>query len=327
MTNEVILKEIINNMSDAELKSLKKRIDAILEGDLTELNIDISKINIMEELDDYLNAKKIENKSPGTIKQYGLSLSNMLTHINKPVTLIRTDDIRKYLNYKKVTNKISDTSLENQRVIINTFFKWLKDNGYIQNNPCALIHQIKYEYNPREAFTIEELDQIRKVCASIRDKAIIEVFYSTGCRVSELIGLKLNDINFETREVHLFGKGRKHRISYLNDSAIKAIKEYLPYRYSTSEFLFVTERAPHGPITTTRAIEKKIKALGEKANIAGGAFPHRFRHTTATHLLNAGMPIEQVQMFLGHENISTTQIYAKTEQEKLKNTYLQVFNK
>lgn len=245
----------------------------------------------------------------------------MLNYVNKPVQYIKTEDIRRYLNYNKNIKNNSDSYLETQRIEINTFFKWLTNNGYISKNPCELIQQIKYEEKVRQPFSALELDAIRKACKTKRDKAIVETLYSTGCRVSELIGLKLSDINFETREVHLFGKGRKHRISFLNDKAFDAINDYLPYRYSDSEFLFVAERSPYRPITTTRAIEKKIKALGEKAKVVGGAFPHRFRHTIATDLLNNGMPIEQVQMFLGHNNISTTQIYAKTKLAKLKQSY------
>ena len=325
MDNEVIIREMLKSMTDSELKALKKRIEIILTGDLKALNVDVSQMDLYEEEKAYLERKAIEGRTDATIAQYSYQITRMINFINKPVTYIKTDDILKYLNHHKIVNKVSDLTLNNERTYINAFFLWLVANGYITTNPCASITPIKFEKKEREPLTQDELNEFRSVCSTLRDKAMIETLYSTGCRVSELTGLKISDVNFETREVHLFGKGRKHRISYLNDRALEALQNYLKDRKGTSEYLFVYERFPYQNLQPC-AIEKRFRILSAKTNIKDRVFPHRIRHTTATDALANGMPIEQVQMLLGHEDISTTRIYAKTLQNQLKEAHLKYLN-
>jgi len=317
--DDLMLNELLTRMSDAELRNMNNKIEKILNGESIQ-NIDFSKNNIYKELEDYIQAKKIEGKSEGTLAQYKYNISDMLKKVNKPVGYIRTDDIRKYLADLKETKQIQDITLDGRRIYLNTFFDWLQINGYVSSNPCTLIKPIHFEKKEREPLNDIEMEKIRAACATPREKAIIELLYSTGCRVSELCALKLSDIKLNEKEIHVFGKGKKHRTVFLNARAIVALSDYLEKRGFESEYVIASDRAPHGGVST-RTIQKIVKALGEKAKLNSNVFPHRIRHTTATDAINRGMPIEQVQMLLGHEKVTTTQIYAKCSKDNLKNSY------
>ena len=314
------MKELINTMSDAELKNLKRQIDVVLNGDINELNLNVNDINLYGELNEYIKAKRLEGKTEATLKQYNFCLKHMIEFINKPVSYIRTEDVRNFLNYNKTVRGISDVTLESQRLYLNGYFEWLKTNGYINSNPCNLIKPIKAEKKEREPLTDLEMEKLRAACTTIRERLILELLYSTGCRVSELVNIKLSDINMDRKEILLHGKGRKERTSFMNARCLLMLMEYMKIRQGNCEYLIVSSRAPFHQLTT-RTIENNIKALGLRAGIESRVFPHRIRHTTATDALNRGMPIDQVQVLLGHENIHTTQIYAKNKKEIVKNSH------
>ena len=164
------------------------------------------------------------------------------------------------------------------------------------------------------------MEQLRAAYTTVREKLILELLYSTGYRVSELVNIKLSDIDLDKKEIKLHGKGRKERTSFINARCLLMIMEYMKIREGTSEYLVVSSKTPFHQLST-RTIENNIKALGVRAGIESRVFPHRIRHTTATDALNRGMPIEQVQILLGHENIHTTQIYAKNKKETIKNSH------
>lgn len=317
--NEIVLNELLTRMSNAELRTMNSKIEKILNGEIPQEK-NLTNIDIYKEMKDYLKAKTIEGKSKGTLSQYKYNITNMLKKINKPVKYIKTDDIRRYLCELKENNQIQDSTLDGKRISLNSFFEWLKINGYINENPCALIKPIHYEKKEREPLTDIEMEKIRSACKTLREKAIVELLYSTGCRVSELCTIKIEDIDLKAREVHVLGKGKKHRTVFLNARAVVALTNYINNRGFQSDYVIASERSPHNGVTT-RTIQIIIKTLGEKAKIAGKVFPHRIRHTTATDAINHGMPIEQVQTLLGHEKVTTTQIYAKCLKDNLKNNY------
>ena len=145
-------------------------------------------------------------------------------------------------------------------------------------------------------------------------------YYSTGCRVTELERLDITDVDFQKKEVYLFGKGNKHRTSYLNAKAELAIRNYLASRNDNNPTLFVSDREPHNRIKKA-AIEKRIRKLGETSGIGRRVYPHLIRHTTATDGLDRGMPVEEVQQILGHVNIATTMIYAEVSKANVKNDH------
>lgn len=175
----------------------------------------------------YMVAKKIEGMSPESMKTYNFYLTDFFEHINRPFEQVTTNDIRIYLYETQKRTGISNRTLDGKRLVINTFMDWCWKEGYIPNNPCASIKPIKFEEKPREPLSNMELEIVRDACENYRDKAMIELFYSTGCRLSEMVNLKISDIDFASKEVHLFGKGSKHRTSYLNAKAEYMLKKIL----------------------------------------------------------------------------------------------------
>lgn len=217
--------------------------------------------------------------------------------------------------------KVSDRTLDKYRQMLCWFFGWAHAEEYIQRNPAKSIKAIKHEVKERQALTHLEMEQLRTGCKTPRDRAILEVMYSTGCRVSELCGLKRRDVNWQEGTVHLYGKGRKHRTSYLNARAIVALKAYLRTRGDDSDALIVSDRKPHGPIVKA-TVESVVKRIAATAGMKKKVSPHIIRHTTATVATNAGMPIEDVSKLLGHASVNTTMIYAKPSAEKIQTEHM-----
>lgn len=162
---------------------------------------------------------------------------------------------------------------------------------------------------------------VRRSCKSKRDIAMVEMLYSTGCRVSELIGIKKSDVDFNAKQVHLFGKGKKHRNSFLNPKAEIALKEYLAERTDDCEYVFVTAKHPYHEMKK-EAVEKVIRKLSKQVpELNKRLTPHVFRHTTATTGIRNGMRPESLQLMLGHEKIDTTMIYAKADLSEVQSQF------
>lgn len=187
-------------------------------------------------------------------------------------------------------------------------------------NPCRQISPIRYEEKPREPLNGIEMELVRYACENQRERAIIETFYSTGCRVTELSNLNICDIDFNTGEVHLFGKGKKHRTSYVNAKSEVALKKYLETRNDSNVALFVSQRKPHQRLKKN-AIESIVRQIGERSGINRRLFPHLIRHTTATDAIDRGMDATELQKLLGHADLETTMIYAKISQENVKRSH------
>lgn len=268
----------------------------------------------------YMVAKKIEGMSPESMKTYNFYLTDFFEHINRPFEQVTTNDIRIYLYKTQKRTGISNRTLDGKRLVINTFMDWCWKEGYIPNNPCASIKPIKFEEKPREPLSNMELEIVRDACENYRDKAMIELFYSTGCRLSEMVNLKISDIDFTSKEVHLFGKGSKHRTSYLNAKAEYMLKKYFELerpKESISDSVFVIFRKPYNEMHK-ESIYARIKAIQKRSGIERSLFPHLLRHTMATDALNRGMSVAEVKEILGHEKLDTTMIYAKISHDSVK---------
>lgn len=268
----------------------------------------------------YMVAKKIEGMSPESMKTYNFYLTDFFEHINRPFEQVTTNDIRIYLYETQKRTGISNRILDGKRLVINTFMDWCWKEGYIPNNPCASIKPIKFEEKPREPLSNMELEIVRDACENYRDKAMIELFYSTGCRLSEMVNLKISDIDFTSKEVHLFGKGSKHRTSYLNAKAEYMLKKYFELerpKESISDSVFVIFRKPYNEMHK-ESIYARIKAIQKRSGIERSLFPHLLRHTMATDALNRGMNVAEVKEILGHEKLDTTMIYAKISHDSVK---------
>lgn len=260
----------------------------------------------------------------------------MLNKINKTVDEITTDDIRYYLAVREQRDKISKTTLDTELRYLKTFFNFLQSEEIINKNPAMKISKIKGQKIKKEAFTEIEVEKLREGCRNNRERAIIEILLSTGCRVTELVNIKKVEINENAILVH--GKGEKDRICYLNAKAVVALESYLKERKDENPYLFpgglvkMVREASHPDelskwytdekfVHKTKqvdiaSIEALVRNLGERTGVKK-VYPHKFRRTCATFALRRGMAIEQVSKMLGHEQISTTQIYLDLNEREL----------
>ena len=274
-------------------------------------------VNIPEIVKIFMACKKIEGYSNGTLSNYKNLLVNFFRFVNKNIEDIQTNDIRIFLYKYQELRSVSNRTLDKYQQSLKVFFAWCFNEGYIEKNISIKLKPIKHEEKPRQSLSQIELEQVRNSCVDIRDKAIIEFIYSTGCRVSELCVVKKSDINWSNNSVHLFGKGSKHRMSFINAKSEYALKQYLATRDDENEYLFVSLRKPHHKLNKC-GVEKIIRDISSRANIGKTLTPHILRHTTATTALRNGMPVDEIQKMLGHSNINTTMIYAKTDIENVR---------
>ena len=264
----------------------------------------------------FVVAKKVEGCTERTIQYYIGTLRRFFNEMDCQLGEIGTDQVRYYLAVRSTRDKLSKVSQDNELRVLKSFFKWCTGEDYMSRNPTANMKAIKKEKRIKKPFTEKELELIRRAAKTKRDAAIIEVLYSTGMRVSELCGMNRQDIDRD--EATVFDKGEKERIVYLNARAMIALEEYLKERTDSSEALFIGERYKERIQKST--VERRIREIGERAGISE-CHPHRFRRTAATIALNRGMPLEQVQKMLGHEDIGTTTIYARSEQRNVKESH------
>lgn len=264
----------------------------------------------------FIAAKKIEGCSEKTLKYYSSTLLNMLDSVQKNVCEIETDDIRFYLcRYQDMRNS-SKVTLDNIRRIMSTFFIWLEDEDYIPKSPVRRIHKVKTTHLVKETLSDENLERLRDTCRHTRDLAIIDLLISTGIRVGELVNLNQPDINFNSRECIVLGKGDKERRVYFDAKTKIHLQQYLSERSDSNCALFVGLRSPWNRLSIA-GVERFLAKLGDASHVHH-VHPHKFRRTMATMAIEKGMPIEQLQKLLGHTQIDTTLHYAIVNEKNVK---------
>lgn len=272
----------------------------------------------------FLASKQLENLSNTTIETYKNELIRFFKTVGKSVEDVTTNDVRCYLAKHKM-NGTSDRTIDLYRRILHSFFSWLVINEYIYRNPCSAISAIKYQANERQPLSGYELELIRVNCKTLREKALIDFLFSTGCRVSECAAVKLTDINWAERSVVIrHGKGDKRRVVYFNPESEVSLKMYLASRHDDCNALFVRTRQGVAPISV-RSIELEMKRISQRVDISVPLSPHVLRHTFATTGIRSGMPIERLQALMGHSKPDTTLIYAKLDSVDLKRSHQQAF--
>ena len=321
--NELLL--MLDNFVDNEvLKTIDSKLDLLLSN----YDISLHKNEVVpyscvtpETVKIYLVTKKIAGLSMKSLYLYNIVLSDFFNTVQKEQEKITANDIKVYLYKYQSEHNISNRTLDSKRTIICTYFAWLASEDYIPKNPAINITPIKYERKHKKPMSQIELEKIRLACKTKREKAIVEMLYSTGCRVSELEHLDISDVNFETKEVMLFGKGNKHRVSYLNAKAEVALKDYLNERTDDNTALFVYDRKPYSRFKKS-GIELMIRKIMERTfDVSTHVTPHVFRHTTASVALNRGMNIVDVSKLLGHAKVETTMEYITSNSEALKSNH------
>ena len=310
-----ILNEMAEFLNIAQLKKLQE----VLIKNLAEKDAVKTEIGNDEYLKLFLDAKKIEGCSERTLKYYQVTIEHLLSNIQTPIRKITTDELRGYLvEYQKINN-CSKVTVDNVRRNISSFFSWLEEEDFILKSPMRRIHKIKTKTVVKEIISDESIEKLRDGCHEVRDLAIIDLLYSTGIRVGELVKLNIQDIDFEQRECVVFGKGDKERKVYFDAKAKIHLKKYLEERVDNNPALFVTLDAPFDRLKIS-GVEIRLRKLGRSLSL-DRIHPHKFRRTMATRAIDKGMPIEQVQKILGHSQIDTTMQYAIVNQKNVKSSH------
>lgn len=285
----------------------------------------------------FLSAKIASGKSRRTVGYYRQSIMFSLERIGKPYMDVTADDIRLYLAVRIHQDKVSKTTANNERRNLSSFYSWLQKEEILLKNPMSKIDSIKESKTKKKAFEQMELEELRYACRSARETAMIEVLLSTWCRVSEVVQIRIDEIRGDKLTAH--GKGDKDREVYLNARSQLAVKKYLEERTDSNPYLFPkakyagsfkqkhtcfwyqdTKLVDDESCMDAGSLESIVRGIGKRAGVPN-THPHRFRRTGATMALRSGMPLIQVSKLLGHENISTTQIYLDISDEELEQAH------
>lgn len=309
---EIIINSVLTEMQPilkaSQLKRLKDALNRAFEPKQKETNETLLRA--------FLTAKEVEGCSTKTLQYYDDTLVRALATIGKPIGAIESDDLRRYLNDYETTRHTSKVTIDNIRRIMSSFFSWLEDEDYIVKSPVRRIHRVKTAQLAKETLSDEELETLRDVCENERDLAVVDLLASTGMRIGELVRLDIADVNLQERECIVTGKGDKQRPVYFDARTKLRLMEYLGTRSDDSSALFVSLDSTAKRVTVS-GMELRLRNLGKKAGVSR-VHPHKFRRTLATHAIDKGMPIEQVQKLLGHAKIDTTMHYAMVNQNNVK---------
>lgn len=282
---------------------------------------------LVEEFISYLFIER--GLAENTLEAYRRDINSFLTiSKTKDIKAITRDELSLYLVYLKKENRAAST-VARHVAALKTFFKYLYQEGYIKENPVADLERPKQDKKLPQFLSIAEVDKLLNgpdlnTPFGIRDKAMLEVLYATGVRVSELISLGINNINLEIGFVRCMGKGSKERIIPLGSQAVESLNTYLSWgrnkllKNPREQILFLNQ---HGRGLTRQGFWKILKGYTTKLGIEKEISPHMLRHSFATHLLENGADLRAVQEMLGHADISTTQIYTHITKNKLISAY------
>lgn len=286
---------------------------------------------IIQKFIEYLEYEKGYSKKTIISYEKDLELFNKYLKENKIVNITSIDynTIRKYLSHL-YDNKYEASSISRKISTLRTFFKYNLKEKKIKNNPMTLISNPKKEKKLPKYLNYEEMERLlnsidTSELEGIRDRLIIELLYSTGIRVSELVNIKIKDIKIKENQINILGKGNKERIVLFGEKAKEMIKIYLnAYKEFfkgniLNEYLLINKK---GKQLSTNKIELIVKDVLRKSALKLNISPHTLRHTFATHMLDSGADLKSVQELLGHENLKTTAIYTHVSNERLKNVFI-----
>ena len=320
---ENVVSEIIHRMAKLlpmeQQKDLQTTLYVVLgKYEITEKSTDlrINDVTWVDDLQRFIERKRISGKSERTLQQYQYQLTRILSYINKPIDKITEGDLNEYLEKYKLIRKVSNVYLDGIRLTMSSFFGWQHRKGFIPKNPAAGVDPIKIEKKIKKAYSDEELEKIRRKCENIRDLAIVEFLYATGVRISEMCALNREDVHINEREIIVFGKGAKEREVYMTPISCMYLKAYLNERTDDCEALFVSARGDHKRLMPS-GVQAMLRKIGKEVGVEK-CHPHRFRRTLATNLLRKGMPLQEVQLVLGHTKVETTLIYCEVDKDSVK---------
>lgn len=291
----------------------------------------------------FLITKKVEGCTNRTLEYYKEEITKILKIINKPIRDITGDDILLYLANRDMSDCVSKITQDNELRCLRTFFTFLLKEDYIQKNPCLKVKSIKTPKTKKKAFTEYEIEKIRNACINNKERAMIEVMFSTGCRATEIMGMKYKDI--ENGKMNIIGKGQKERTVYFNAKAQIAIENYLVEREDDNPYLFpkMMDICAASRVKPEKGIKGcgtdyrnkafildgpgkndypnlLVKRIAKRAGVTG-VHAHKFRRTCATLALKRGMSLIQVSRMLGHARLDTTKIYLDISDDEIEQAH------
>ena len=285
----------------------------------------------MKEIDNFLYFLKKElNYSDYTIKNYQLDLTDFFKYVSKSnidFLNIKNTHVRGYLKYLDTRN-LKNTTISRRISALRTFYNYLLEKGLVKSNIFLNVKNPKLEKKLPNYLNYTEIEELlasidTKTDEGLERRLLIEMFYSTGCRVGEMVNVKISDIDFSSKTIKVMGKGSKERIVYYGDYASKYLEDYLKNK-DKKGYLFTNKR---GEKLTIQEVEYIVRDIMKHISIKTHVTPHTLRHTFATHLLNNGADIRTVQELLGHANLSTTGIYTHVSSDRLKDVYFKTFKR
>lgn len=262
---------------------------------------------IQPNIDSFLYEKKLSGLKDLTIKNYELQLNIFSSYFkDKMLSEINTKEIVNFLAYReKAYNINAKTSLDAIRVILKLFFEWLKDQRIIESNPVDSIKPLGKEEAKLVVLEKSEIEEIRNACVLPRERALVELILSTGCRLSEISAMKLGDLNWNQEIINVNSSRYGSRIVMLQNDAKKYLSEYVKSRSDESNYLFITERKPYRPLSN-RGIQREISVILARTSINKGVSLSTFRNTFIKNMMENGVPANVVKSLLGHKLYSST---------------------
>ena len=315
---ERLINELYNILLESDCLNDMTKSKVVLVLDKYEVQARTTELAMVDEfsnrrvIEQFATAKAVSGRSPRTIKQYVLALERFVRIMKVQLIETTAEDMRNYTAHRIMKDKVYGIGLVNERSYLSSFFDWAVKSELMVRNPAKQIEGITLAKVPRKPFSEMECEKIRTACKDEREKAMVEMLFSTACRAAELSGILISNIT--GNEISICGKGKKYASVYLDSKARLALDRYLAVRKSDSPFLF-PGRKP-GTSLSVRTLEAILRKIGVRAGVSN-VYAHRFRHTAATMARNRGMQIEMIMEFLRHENIQTTLGYLDLTKEEL----------
>ena len=292
--------------------------DTLQEYDVFELNQQAVQSDDL--LECYLEALKVEGRSPKTLERYEYVIRRLMDSVKVPTRQVTVYHVRSYLSAEQKRG-ICEGTLDNLRQVFSAYFGWLHREGLIERDPTGNLDPIKCAKKRKQIYSPIDIEKLNEMCGkmrySIRNRALVSFLRSTGCRISEVTELNRDDINLQTLEVVVTGKGDKQRKVYMDEVSGMLLKAYLESRKDDNEALFAGAR---GERLMPNGVRSMLKDLAKLAGVEH-VHPHKFRRTLATNLNRRGMPIQEVAAILGHEKLDTTMKYIVLDKSQVKNSY------
>ncbi len=270
----------------------------------------------------YVKDKTLANYSPHTIRGYDIQCRLFVAHFDDPdIEEVTKDDIKNYLLHQV---HLKPQSLAFRVKFIRSFYRWAVDEGYASKNPSANIQEPKLPSRVPKFLNEEHIEELREACKTRMERAIFEFLFNTGCRIGEAVTVNIRDIDWNRQSLVVMGKGQKEREVYFAAPCRIWLKKYIETRKDDVPALFITERRPYRRMSIDQ-MRYVLKRIAARAGVETNVYPHRLRHSMATHLLNNGAPMEAIQHLLGHSKLDTTMLYCQLTGERRREIYKKYF--